>query len=153
MTLPEPFKIALKRLKLARRAAMKHLIDRYDQLGTESWVPMTGRQMAEHIGCSRQTADRSLADLVAMRFTDGEVASFADRKKNPSRYKLNMLPFNGAKPKHEYMLGHEWAALRQRSWRPVEPRFKVTIEGVPGSDIETILKDHSERPASVQPAF
>jgi hypothetical protein len=129
---------------------MKHLIDKYERLNTQSWVPMTARKMAEHIGCSYPTASRALADLVAWKFIDGEIASFEDKDKAMSRYKLNMFPFQGEKPRHEYMLGHEWNALRSRSWIPAERKLRLTVTA-PESDILTFVKEHSDRPIETQP--
>jgi hypothetical protein len=129
---------------------MKHLMDKYEKAGNESWVPMTARKMADHIGCSHMTAARALAELVALKFVDGEIATFEDKGKSMSRYKLNMFPFQGEKPKHEYMLGSEWNALRFRSWKPIaDPKLRVVVYA-PESDIMTFVQEHSERPREVR---
>jgi hypothetical protein len=88
---------------------------------------------------------QSTADLVALKFIDGQIATFEDKDKNMSRYKLNMFPFQGEKPKHEYMLGSEWNKLRFRSWAPREKRLRVTVTA-PEWDVLTFVKEHSDRP-------
>lgn len=100
---PKVFTVARKRLLRANRSAMDELVRRYQRAADEKEIAITERQLGEALGVSRMTAYRAIDHLNAKRFISRIKTGCYEEKRKPSLYKLNMFPYRGALPAHEYV--------------------------------------------------
>jgi hypothetical protein len=101
---------------------VRRMIAIYKALGIDGYVTFSSKSAAEVIGASRPTAMKAFRGLVEMGIISPVREGHFKNRHQPSRWKLNMFPFDGEPATHDYLTDRERRGIRRN-----RKRREVTI--------------------------